>query len=198
MSMLEMLTQQLGGGTMKQISGLVGGDEAKTQAATSGALTTLLGALSRNANRGDGAQALSSALAKDHDGSVLNNLQQHLQSADQGPGDGILKHVLGNRRQVVEAGLSKSTGMDQGSVGKLLKMLAPVVMGALGKAQRQDNMNPQALAGFLGQQTKEIDKQQPGASGILGRLLDADGDGDVDMGDLLKGGGGLLGKFLGR
>lgn len=35
------------------------------------------------------------------------------------------------------------------------------------------------------------------ATGLVGRLLDSDGDGDVDAGDLARKGAGLLGKFLG-
>jgi len=34
--------------------------------------------------------------------------------------------------------------------------------------------------------------------GILGKLLDSDGDGDVDLSDVAKRGAGLLGKFFGR
>jgi hypothetical protein len=63
---------------------------------------------------------LHRAPAQDHDGSILDNLTGFLGDAQAGPGKGILRHVLGDRRRQVETGLSKTTGLDAGSVGKLL------------------------------------------------------------------------------
>ena len=83
-------------------------------------------------------------------------------------------------------------------MGKLLTSLAPVVLGALGKAQRQNNLDAGALAGMLGQERQQIESRQSQAAGIMGALLDTDGDGDVDMGDLPKHGAGLLGELFGK
>jgi hypothetical protein len=191
-----MLSSQLGGDTLGRISREIGADQNTTRNATGAALSTMIGALARNASKGDGAQSLHKALSKDHDGSLLDNLGGFLGNAQAGPGDGILRHVLGDNRSRVEAGLAKTSGLDSGAMGKLMTMLAPVVMGALGKQQRTDGMDTQALAGFLGRQQQEIQQQQPQAAGLLGRLLDADQDGDVDLGDLAKHGAGLLGKLF--
>ena len=38
----------------------------------------------------------------------------------------------------------------------------------------------------------------PKEMGMIGRMLDADGNGDLDAGDLLKHGGKVLGKLFGR
>jgi hypothetical protein len=197
-SLLETIARQLGGDTMSQISRKLGTDERTTSTAVGAALPTLLGALARNASRGEGGQALHNALAKDHDGSLLDNLGAFIGKAEQGPGDGILRHVLGSRRSQVEAAVGKSSGLGSESAGGLMQMLAPIVMGALGKAQREKQMNAGALAGFLGDESREIERTQPQAAGLLGQLLDTDGDGDVDLGDLAKHGTGLLGKFLSR
>jgi hypothetical protein len=196
-TILENLTRQLGGSLMGQIGNEIGADRETTERATAAGLTTLLGALSRNASSADGAQALHRALAKDHDGSILDNLGGFLGSAQAGPGEGILRHVLGSRRRRVEAGIGKSTGMDAGSVGKLLTMLAPVVLGALGKQRRQGDLDAGSLASLLGQERQSMERVQPEATGILGQLLDADGDGDVDLGDVAKRGVGMLGKLFG-
>jgi hypothetical protein len=197
-SLLETLTQQLGGNAMQEITRQLGTDEGTARNATGAALSTLLGALSRNASQPSGAESLHRALAKDHDGSVLDNLQGFLGNAQAGPGEGILRHVLGSRRGRVERGLSQASGMDAGSVGKLLTMLAPVVLGALGKQQRQDHMDTGALAGLLGGERQEMERRQPQAAGMLGGLLDTDGDGDVDLSDMAKHGAGLLGKLFGN
>ena len=51
-------------------------------------------------------------LAKDHDGTILDNLGGFLSNSDNGPGAGILKHVFGDKRSMVEAGLSQMSGLD--------------------------------------------------------------------------------------
>ena len=196
-SIFDTLTQQLGGDTLKQISGMLGTDENTAGKATGAAVSVLLGALSRNAAKPEGAQALTQALAKDHDGSVLDNLGALIGSPDSGAGAGILGHVLGGQQRRVESGLSQATGLDSGSAGKLLAMLAPVVMGALGRQQRQGNMDAGAVAGMLNQESRTMEQRNPNAAGILGRLLDTDGDGDFDLGDMAKHGAGLLGKLFG-
>ena len=196
-SLMETLTQQLGGDALKQISGLLGSDEKTTGNTMAAAVPMLLGALSRNSSNEKGAASLLSALNKDHDGSIMDNLSGFLRNSDQGPGDGILGHVLGNKRQAVEKGLSTSTGMDSASVAKLLTMLAPVVMGAIGKNVKQGGMNAGALTDLLSNEKNDIERKAPKEMGMLNVLLDADGDGDVDLGDVAKKGVGMLGKLFG-
>lgn len=195
-SLLEMLSEQLHGGNLSKISRQIGADENATQGALSAALPLLISALSRNASGREGADALAGALARDHDGSILENLSGFLDNPDTTNGDGILGHVLGAKRGMIENGLSRSSGLSAGSVGKMLSMLAPVLMGALGKKQRQGNMDNQSLSGYLGQQREEMERSEPQAMGIFGSLLDADRDGDVDASDLIKHGLNLFGKFM--
>jgi len=198
-SLLDLIGSQLSGSTLRQMSGQLGTDQARTQSAISAALPTLVSALARNTSRPEGAQALHQALERDHDGSILDNLGALFGNPQGGDGDGILGHVFGERRQRVETGLSKSTGLDPAAISKLLVMLAPVVLGALGKAQRSRDMNSSGLSEFLNGERREVEKKAPAEMGMLGQLLDADNDGDVDFDDLAKRGlGALSGLFGGR
>ena len=196
MDILGMLTEQLGGGALGQISRQLGTDEKTAGNATAAGVSALIGALSKNAGKADGATALDSALSKDHDGSVLDNLTGFLDNPDTGTGQGILNHVLGGRQRQVQSGLSQATGLDADGAGKLLSMLAPVVMGALGKAKQQGNLDASGVSNLLGEQREQITRREPEAMGMLDRLLDTDGDGDFDLGDAAKHGMGLLGKFF--
>ncbi len=184
-SLLESVFKQLGGDNLQKISGQLGADENSTRNAVSTALPLLINALSRNSSSSDGANALSGALDRDHDGGIMDNLSEFLGNPDTASGEGILNHVLGARRGQVEKGLSKSSGLDTGSVGKLMGMLAPVLMGTLGKVKRDTGMDSQSLAGYLGEEKTSMEKSQP-QMGILGKLLDSDNDGDVDLGDVVK------------
>jgi hypothetical protein len=184
-SLVDALMQQLGGGGLKQISGQIGADEQKTQSAVTMALPLIMGALARNSSQGDGAQSLSKALAKDHDGSILDNLAGFLGNPSAGPGDGILRHALGEKRQSVESGLSKATGLDAGSVSKLLVTLAPVVMGMLGRQQREKQIDANGLAGLLNTERQQVERQGS-QMGMIGSLLDSDGDGQIEIGEVIQ------------
>ena len=188
--LLDLLGSRLGGDAAQQLGARLGTDAGTTGSAITAALPLLIGALAKNASNPDGAQQLHDALAKDHDGSALER-----PPADQSPGDGdaILRHVLGNRRDLAERGISQASGLDLAKVGPLLAMLAPVVMGALGKQRREGGLGPTDLAAMLGGERERIGAATPGMLGTLSQLLDRDRDGSIvdDVGGLL---GGLFGK----
>lgn len=72
--LLQTLVPLLAGDTLSGISEQLGVDENKTQQAIALALPLLIGALNRNASTADGAEALTGALQRDHDGSILEDL----------------------------------------------------------------------------------------------------------------------------
>ena len=194
MSILEMLSQQLGGDAVTQISRQLGADQGATEKALSGALPMLVGALARNASNQDGASALDRALGR-HDGSVLEDVAGFLGRGPTNDGGKILGHVLGGRQGNAEGSLAKMSGMDSAQIGKLLAMLAPLVLGALGKAKRNDNIGARDLGGMLGGEVQRAERSAPGAGSLIGSLLDADGDGSM-MDDLAEKGLSMLGKSL--
>jgi hypothetical protein len=189
--LFELLSSAIGGDAIRQMSQGLGEDETKTSNAVSTALPLLLGAISRNTTNPSGASALENALAKDHDGGVLDDIAGALSSGSSGAGEGILRHVLGEKRPLVEAGISKSTGLNVASVGKLLTMLAPLVMGALGRVRQQQGLDAGGLSNILKQETSSVGAQGTGVEGLLS-LLDRDADGSV-VDDI----GGMLGNLLG-
>ena len=71
-SIIELLMDQLGGETLGNISRQVGAREEDTAKAMPEMLGLLTEALARNSSRQEGAQALSNALAKDHDCRILS------------------------------------------------------------------------------------------------------------------------------
>jgi hypothetical protein len=192
--LMDLITQAMGGDTTRKIGGQLGLDENTTQSAIGAAVPLLLAALAKNSAQPEGAEALHGALSRDHDGSVLDNLSGLLGGdAQAGPGAGILRHVLGDREPVAQQALSKTTGLDTGQAGKLLLMLAPVVLGALGRQQRQSGLDASGLAGLLGGERQRLASTSPDLMGMATRLLDQDGDGSF-LDDL----GGMAGKLLGR
>ena len=192
MSLLETLQQRLGGQAVEQISRKIGSDPGTTGNAIDAALPLLLAAVARNASNGAQAQSLNTAVAQDHDGSVLDDVSGYLNRAETGPGAGILRHVLGGNQPTVEHGLSQTTGLDAGKAGQLLMMLAPLVMGALGRAKQKRGLDAGGLSNLLAGERENLNQSAPGVMGMLGRFLDRDGDGSV-IDDV----SGMLGKTFG-
>lgn len=194
-SLMDMLTQQLGSDQrVSKLGSQLGTDPTATKAAVGAALPILLGALARNSTQPEGAEGLDRALGK-HDGGVLDDLDGFLDRPDVEDGNGILGHVLGSKRTAVEAGVGRASGLDPSMVAKLLPMLAPVVMGALGRQKRQQGLDAGSLAGVLGAERQQMEQSNP-AMGMLGSLLDRDDDGSV-VDDIAKMGKGLLGGLFG-
>ena len=196
-SIFDLLAEQVTAGGMDAIQRQLGTDEATTRKAVPAALGTLLGALANNSTQSSGAEALLGALKRDHDGGLLDNLSGYLANPQEAIGTGILKHVLGGNRGSVENSLGQSLGLDSRSAGKLLTMLAPVVMSALGRARREQSLDAGSLASMLGGERKRVTQKAPDGLGALGSLLDQDGDGQIGD-DVAKLGAGLLKNFLSR
>lgn len=188
-----MLIGMLGSGELDKLGSQLGTDSTSTQKAVGAAVPLLLSALGKNAASPQGAEALLGALSRDHDGSVLDNVGSLLGSGALGKeGTAILGHVLGNKQGAVAAGIGQASGLTADTSGQLLAMLAPLVMGSLGKTQRQGGLDAEGLASMLGGQRKQANA---GLGGLAG-LLDMDGDGDMTN-DVMKLGSKLLGGLFG-
>ncbi len=195
---MDMITQQLGGGMMQQMASKLGGNSEGVQRAAAAAVPMILAAIKRNASSRQGAESLSNALNKHSDGGILGNLGGLFGGSTRQEGGKILGHVFGNKQDTIVQQLGKATGIGGKGAGDLMSMLAPMVMGALGKAKAQNNFGVSGLQDMLNQEHKSIQKRQPKQLGMIESMLDSDGDGDVDLGDILKKGSGLLGGFFRR
>ncbi|HEY0159154.1 MAG TPA: DUF937 domain-containing protein [Thermoanaerobaculia bacterium] len=170
-SVLDAVRQQLGPDTIQQLSGALGADPATTSNAISAALPALLGGLAQNAAQPEGAAALDSALDQ-HDGSILDNLGSAFGGGGNGAGAGalggiggaILGHIFGGRRGPVEEGVGKASGLNAAQVAQLMALLAPIVMGVLGRMKQTKKLDANRLPEVL-------NDGGGGAVGSLGSIL---------------------------
>jgi hypothetical protein len=201
MGILDTVGQQLGGNTLTQISQQLGTDEGTAAKAVSVALPLLLGGLSRNASTAEGAAALDQALTRDHDGSLLDAPHQAVANPNAFNASGILGHIFGQGQAPVQQGVAKASGIDLQSAGKVMMILAPIVMASLARARAAQGANASAGT-VLQNEQQNIERQVPGIGG-LASILDRNHDGNVadDIANLaagrLGGLGGGLGSVLG-
>ena len=214
----DMLLSQLGGGQLDSIAGAIGADSGATQKAVQAAIPALLGGLARNAATPSGAASLASALDSDHDGSMLDNVGSLIGMFGGGGGSssggmggllgaaagmlggggaskaangaGILKHIFGKKEDTVAGAVAEASGLDMGQAVKLLAMVAPLVMGAIGKAKKTQGLDAGSLASMLAGEKEQVAATTSGLDGLMG-MLDSDGDGDIKD-DVANLGAGLL------
>jgi hypothetical protein len=192
-SILDTLSNHLDAGMLSQLTSRLGANQDTTSRAIAAAVPLLLGALAKNASNPEGAERLHQALTRDHDGSVLDQPATITDNQRVNDGQAILGHILGDRRPVAEQGISQASGLDISKVGPLLAMLAPVVLGAVGRTRAKEGLDSQGLARVLGQERADIGSRAPGVLGAVGRLLDRDQDGSP-LNDI----SGMLGGLFGR
>ncbi|MFD5224422.1 DUF937 domain-containing protein [Microbacterium sp. NPDC058342] len=160
----------------------------------------LLGGLAKNAETPEGSSAIEQALNR-HDGF---SGASKVDDVDQADGGKIVKHVFGDKQQDVIDRLTTSEKTAGGiDFGKLLPILAPIVMGLIAKATKGKGTGDggggigDILGGLLGG-----GQQSPSSGGGLGDILGGLGgmfggssgsssQGGNVIGDVL---GGLFGK----
>ncbi|WP_243231822.1 DUF937 domain-containing protein [Microbacterium sp. CIAB417] len=146
-------------------------DVAKQAVEQGGAV--LLGGLAKNAQSEEGSAAIQKALQK-HEGAVPTKVDD----IDQADGGKIVKHVLGDSEQEVTAKLTESKQTAGIDFGKLLPILAPIVMNLIANANK-------------GKSEKSATAGEESGGGI-GDLI-----GGLVGGGSSSGGGGGLGDLLG-
>jgi hypothetical protein len=166
---------------MDQLARQLGVDERTAEQAARQALPALLGGMQANAQDRAGAASLSRAVGEH--GSSLVDGEVDLEQVDTVDGDKIVSNVCGDNREQVVTRLSEAGGGGgMGDViGKLLPLLAPLVLSFLAK-QAQRSGTGQASVGGAG-----------GLGDLLGGLLGGSGGGQAGAGGL----GDLLGGLLG-
>ncbi|AVO48205.1 calcium-binding protein [Melaminivora suipulveris] len=200
-SLADQFMQHLSGAPLAQIAGQLGLDTQQAHSAAAMAVPLLLGAMANNAQQPQGAQALLGALQRDHArpaaaagpdwGGLLDSVLGGA-SGEGGQGAAILGHIFGGHRSQAEAGLGRATGLGD-NAGQLLRLLAPLVMAFLAQRVGSGGLGADGLGGLLGRERAQAQQGGSPASDLLSRVLDQDGNGRVDLGDLLKLGGSLLG-----
>ncbi|ODU00640.1 MAG: hypothetical protein ABS81_23090 [Pseudonocardia sp. SCN 72-86] len=167
---------------LSDLAAQLGTDEATAEQATRQALPALLGGI--QANTDDPGGAASFAKAVDQHSSSLLDGGVNLNDVDTNDGEKIVGHVFGSNQDQVINQLSLGGAGGSGLIGKLLPLLAPIVMSYLAKKMGGGAAVGGAAAGG------------GGLGDLLGGLLGG-GGGQAGGGALGGGLGDLLGGLLG-
>ena len=202
MNLMDILQGQLSEEMVGQLSEHIGAEPQQTAQAATDIFATLLGGLANNTVTEGGLSSLGAALDRDHDGSIIDDLAGMVGGMLQGAGQtspanngmGMLSHILGGQQEVAAEQIGQSSGLSAGQVMKLLPILAPIVMGVLGKAKNSGGLDLGSLASIIMGGAQQ-GQQQSGMGDLLGNILGSVMGGGQQQ--QTQQGGGLLGSLLG-
>lgn len=148
MNIFDLITGSTGNQVAEQATNKFGVSKNQVFALLAVATPLIISYLRNKSQNTTEAEALNNALDRDHDGSILNNPLQAEQREQEG--GAILNHIFGDQKTAVENQLSQNTGISMGKLVPLLSMLAPIIMGYIGKQKQETNTNAGGLGDLLG------------------------------------------------
>lgn len=206
MNLMDLLQSQLSDNVLDQLSQQVGAPKEQTAVAANDIFATLVSGLANNATSQSGLTSLMSALDRDHDGSVLDDIARIVGNMSQGNapqaapsalnGAGILSHILGDRQETAAQQISQHSGLSAGQIMKLMPILAPIVMGALGRAKNSGGLDLGGLAQILMGSAQNA-QSGGGLGDLIGNVLGGVLGGQQPQQPQQQQGGGLFGQILG-
>ena len=176
-SLQDLLGQQQGSEAVGQISQQIGADPSAVQSAIQMALPAILGGLAQKAQQPETAPMIASAIEQEQ-GGFLDNIGGLLGGGAVNPmmSAGILSTIFGNNQTQVADQIGPKSGLNTGQVASILMMLAPIVLGYLGRQQTQQGLDQGGIVDMLGGYGQQA-QQQPQAGGWLSGMLDSNRNG---------------------
>jgi len=176
-NLVDIIKDQVSGQVLGQISNAVGENSDKTQSVIEGAIPALLGGFVDKASSSEGAGALFEAV-NSQDDSILDNLSgligsDNKSSLIESGGNALGSLFGGSGASGLINAVSGSSGMNAGSTGTVLSMLAPMVMGTVKRFMSGGGSNDASgLASMLMGQKDNIAGAMPsGLVWLAQRLL---------------------------
>jgi hypothetical protein len=169
-SLIATISRLLTPDIIGKMAAAAGMDSATAQTAASAAVPAILGGFANLASKPGGARQLADAVAEQPAG-LLASLASAMSGGVrlQEQGSNTLASLLGGGTlgSLVSA-VSRFAGIGEGSVRSLMGMLAPVILGVLGREQRASGLDASGLARMLADQKDQIAAAlPPGLSGIF-------------------------------
>lgn len=209
MNLLDMIMSAQGGAAAQQAGAQLGLNQQQSQSAIAALLPAISSALKQNTASPQGLAGLLGALQGGQHEQYLENPEMLGQPQTVTDGNAILGHLFGSKEvsRAVAGRAAEKTGIGADLLKKMLPLVATMAMGSLSKQTRQPDMKT-ALAGLAmqhlmggkqsglgsilgavtganGRQQRRAEATRQQGMGIIGKLLDADGDGSM-MDDVLQ------------
>ncbi|PWK29394.1 OmpA family protein [Arcicella aurantiaca] len=155
MNLFGELKELLLGDVANKASNLLGEKEDKVKTAIEGLIPTFVGGLMKRASNEAGATTLMNVVKKgNHDGSIIEQIGNLVNNKDNfaqvvEKGNGLVSMLLPDKKSSIATMISQFAGVRNSSATSLLSIVAPIVVGKLGKMVATQNLDKAGLANTL-------------------------------------------------
>ena len=178
MNITDLISGSVGSQAIEGISQKLGVDKNQAQYVVAAAVPLMMSALNYNAQKSpERAEGIQQALSSKHNGGIFDNLAGLFNEGPTEDEDKMVNHIFGKNTDTVKESLSEKSGISIGKIGGILALLAPLVMGYLGK-QRQSQESSGSVGGLgdllgsiLGGGNSNTAGQGGGLGDIIGSVL---------------------------
>jgi OmpA-OmpF porin, OOP family len=181
-NLLDLVQGQLGGAAMSQIGKFLGEDSSKASAGMAAALPAILGSVMQKGSTESGAKGIMDLLSSGgHDGSMFDNLGALLSGGNStnnlmNSGGTLLQFFMGDKTTAITDLLIRSTGLGKGTMGSILRIAAPMLVGMIGKQVSKSGLNAGGLMSMLSGQKDFVKAALPAGMGSLLGFSDMDNE----------------------
>jgi len=169
LNLLDLVTKELSGENAGKITAFLGESSSSVTGSIGPVAASVMAGLMSKASAHDGAQDIFSRInSGGYTGDFLKRFSGML-DRNSGTnellkaGGDLLSFLFGSKLGNLEAVVSSATGLAKGSSSSLLAMLAPLVMGILGKQAADENLDSAGVVNLLDSQKSFVEQAAPAA-----------------------------------
>ncbi len=168
-NLLDMAKSYFSNELISKASSSLGESEGGISKVISAAIPSLIGSIADKASSShDGANAVLNMASEQNDSGILGSLAGFLGGDSNsnnllGKGGSIISSLFGNGGQsnMLTTLISSFAGVKGSTVGTILSMAAPALLGLIGKHTKDNNMSASSMTSMLGEQKKSAMSMLP-------------------------------------
>lgn len=155
MNLFEELREVLVGEVASKAANILGEKEEKVKTALEGLIPTVVGGLMKRAANEAGATTLMNVVKKgNHDGSIIEQLDDLLKNKESfaglvEKGNSVVSMLLPDKKSSIATMISQFAGVRNSTATALLSVVAPLVVGKLGKLVTLQGLDKNGLANII-------------------------------------------------
>ena len=156
-NLLDMAKSYFNNELVNQASSSLGESEGGISKALSAIIPSVIGGLADKASSSEGASAVAKMATEQNESGILNSIGSFLHHDSNGgllsKSSGIISSLFGGgQSNMLTSLISNFAGVKSSSVGSLLSMAVPTVLGLLGRHTKENNISASGLSSLLSSQ----------------------------------------------
>ena len=153
-NLMDMAKSYLTNELVSKASNALGESEGGISKIISAAVPSLISSIADKTSTTDGANAVAKMAADQHSSGLLGSLGNFFGGDDNSnnmlsSGGGIISSLLGGKGNMLTSLISNFAGSKSGTVGTILSMVAPAILGMIGKHSSDNNVPASGLGSLM-------------------------------------------------